>query len=91
MMFDLAYHSFASLVVYTAMTVISYGGFWIAFSWLDKGDETPTTYAKCELVSALGSTVTGTILLSQKEGGITKIKYDIKDLKANSEHGFHIH
>jgi len=48
MMFDLAYHSLTSLVVYIAMTAISYGGYWIAFNWLDKGDnDTVTTYAKC--------------------------------------------
>lgn len=35
MMFDLAFHSFTSIVVYVAMASISLGGYWIAFNWLD--------------------------------------------------------
>lgn len=35
MMFDLAYHSFSSLVVYIAMSAISLGGYWIGFGWMD--------------------------------------------------------
>mgnify|MGYP003338002762 CR=1 FL=1 len=35
MMFDLAYHSFSSLVVYIAMSAISLGGYWIGFNWMD--------------------------------------------------------
>jgi len=35
MMFDLAYHSFTSIVIYVAMAAISLGGYWIAFNWMD--------------------------------------------------------
>jgi len=35
MMFDLAFHSFSSIVVYIAMSAISLGGYWIAFNWMD--------------------------------------------------------
>ena len=34
MMFDLAFHSMSSLVVYVAMGAISMGGYWIAFNWM---------------------------------------------------------
>jgi|TARA_B110000977_G_C10928509_1_gene436114 hypothetical protein len=35
MMFDLAYHSFSSLVAWAAIALISIGGYWIAFNWMD--------------------------------------------------------